>query len=95
MLVFGSANDLNAFYASLLAVAPAKTEVKVGTTLYGYCGGAFGDDYDEKRVEALGADWIVVRNSKGQPLFAANDDPCTTAEGFHDWLAEYTEPKRD
>ena len=36
--------------------------IRVGTRLYGYCGGFFGgDDYRDKRVEALGEDWIVVR----------------------------------
>lgn len=36
--------------------------LRVGDVLYGYCGGAFGrDDYDDKRVEAIGADWVVAR----------------------------------
>lgn len=36
--------------------------IRVGTKLYGFCGGFFGrDDYINKRVEAIGADWVVVR----------------------------------
>jgi hypothetical protein len=45
--------------------------VRIGTLLYGYCGGRFGrDSYDRKRVEALGVDWVVARNEDGFPLFA-------------------------
>lgn len=41
-------------------------EVRVGSILYGFCGGCFGrDSYDNKRVEAMGADWVVVRNESG------------------------------
>lgn len=37
-------------------------EVRVGTVLYGFCGGAFGrDSYRTKRVEAVGVDWVVAR----------------------------------
>ncbi len=59
--------------------------VRVGSVLYGYCGGAFGrDSYDDKRVEAMGADWIVVRNRAGRPEFTT---------GSPDELAEYLEPE--
>lgn len=38
------------------------TPLRVGDVLYGYCGGHFGrDSYEDKRVEAIGADWVVVR----------------------------------
>lgn len=44
--------------------------IRVGTVLYGYCGGLFGrHSYGEKRVEAVGADWVVARDSSGSPLF--------------------------
>lgn len=40
--------------------------LRVGDMLYGFCHGAFGrDSYADKRVEAIGADWVVVRNSAG------------------------------
>jgi len=46
--------------------------ILVGTLLEGFCGGWFGrDSYGDKRVEAIGADWIVAREiDSGVPLFA-------------------------
>ena len=39
----------------------------VGDALYGYCDGYFGrDSYGEKRVEAVGSDWMIVREG-GEP----------------------------
>jgi hypothetical protein len=35
--------------------------VEVGSVLYGYCGGIFGDFYGDKVVEAIGSGWVVVR----------------------------------
>ena len=36
--------------------------LRVGDVLEGFCGGAFGRDcYEDKRVEAIGTDWVVVR----------------------------------
>ncbi len=45
----------------------------LGSILYGYCDGHFGrDSYDKKRVEAIGVDWVVVREiDSGQVLFAS------------------------
>lgn len=45
---------------------------EIGMILYGYCGGYFGNSFDDKRVEAFGVDWIVVRevNDDAFPLFA-------------------------
>lgn len=40
----------------------------VGTMLYGFCNGYFGrDSYGNKRVEAVGADWLVARGVDGDP----------------------------
>lgn len=37
----------------------------VGDLLYGYCRGEFGKEaYDTKRVEAVGADWVVARETR-------------------------------
>lgn len=59
--------------------------ILVGTVLYGYCGGHFGrDSYDNKRVEAIGADWLVARDSDGHVYFF---------EGDTDDLRKYTEPE--
>ena len=49
--------------------------LQIGQMLYGYCGGIFGrDSYDDKRIEALGFDWIVVREEDGTPNFACGLD---------------------
>jgi hypothetical protein len=46
--------------------AASDTQLRVGAVLYGYCYGAFGrDSYDDKRVEAIGTDWVVVRETGG------------------------------
>ncbi len=43
--------------------------VLVGDLLRGHCGGMFGrDSYHDKRVEAVGADWVVVRSEHGVEL---------------------------
>lgn len=40
--------------------------LRVGDMLYGFCHGTFGrDSYTDKRVEAIGSDWVVVRNDEG------------------------------
>lgn len=45
---------------------------EVGMILYGYCGGYFGNSYDDKRIEGFGIDWIVAREIDGEryPFFA-------------------------
>lgn len=41
-------------------------QLRVGQMLYGFCGGSFGrDSYDDKRVEAIAADWVVCRCPDG------------------------------
>ena len=45
--------------------------LRVGDMLSGFCAGHFGrDSYDDKRVEAIGADWVVARNESGRPEVA-------------------------
>ena len=44
--------------------------VRIGTQLYGYCGGCFGDNDSDKRVEAIGADWVVARDENGKAVYA-------------------------
>lgn len=52
--------------------------VEIGTLLNGYCNGFFGrDSYGEKRVEGVGADWVVVREDDGKPncaFFESTED---------------------
>ena len=44
--------------------------IRIGTLLYGYCGGGFGrDSYQDKRVEAIGVDWVVARDDRGEIQF--------------------------
>ena len=33
----------------------------VGTTLYGFCQGHFGDSYGEKEIVGISARWVVVK----------------------------------
>ena len=50
--------------------------LRVGAMLRGYCGGYFGrDSYSDKRVEAVGFDWVVAREEYGQPVFAGPVSP--------------------
>ena len=66
---------------------PMHTTLPIGTMLYGYCGGHFGrDSYSDKRVEAVGVDWVVVRQEDGAPDFAS--DP-----KIHAILADFTTPE--
>ena len=53
-----------------------ESPLRVGDVLEAFCGGAFGDSYDDLRVEAIGADWVVAREAEGaegRPVFAAVD----------------------
>ncbi len=39
----------------------------VGQQLYGYCQGYFGrDSYDDKRIECVGVDYVVTRNTRNE-----------------------------
>lgn len=51
--------------------------LRVGDRIEGHCGGISGRDFHvyggkEARVEAIGADWVVVR-CQGEPWFAEGD----------------------
>lgn len=40
--------------------------LRAGDTLYGYCGGEFGrDSYEDKKVLAIGATWVLVQYGSG------------------------------
>lgn len=57
----------------------------VGMVLEGYCGGYFDrESHGDKRVEAIGADWVVARrmDADADPEFASGPD-------IHKRLAEY------
>jgi hypothetical protein len=58
--------------------------IRIGTILYGFCGGHFyRDTYEDKRVEGVGADWIVVRTKTKGVDFALG-------EGIVEKLERYT-----
>ena len=49
--------------------------LRVGQILKGYCGGHFGgESYADKRIEAIGHDWVVVREEDGHLNFESTDD---------------------
>ncbi len=55
-------------------------------TLCGFCNGFFGrDSYGDKLIEAIGIDWIVVRNEKGEPEFAKFPSTITMLNYLEDW----------
>jgi hypothetical protein len=49
--------------------------LRIGAILYGFCGGYFGRDcYEDKRIEAIGVDWVVARTlNTNEAVFAACD----------------------
>ena len=52
-------------------------DLKIGQMIYGYCGGIFGREfnaYKDKRVEAIGVDWVVLRDEGGNIHFAEGDE---------------------
>lgn len=49
--------------------------IRVGTFLYGYCDGHFRDSYNNKRVEAIGADWVVCREEDTKRVVLFTGDP--------------------
>lgn len=66
----------------------------VGTLLRGYCGGVFRNVYAKKRIEAIGADWIVVRDQREhQPHFAAFLNTADMRETVEEWIADPGEPE--
>jgi hypothetical protein len=47
--------------------------IRVGDVFYGYCEGVFGrESYGEKRVEAIGGDWLVFREGDHPGFFVGD-----------------------
>ena len=63
--------------------------LRVGDLLYGYCQGRFGDSYDNKRVEAIGTDWVVARECSSD----GEDCPPLIYEGNPENLEQYKDKK--
>lgn len=61
--------------------------VYVGMVLKGYCYGYFGrDSYGDKRVEAVGADWIVVREDDGEINLAVFENTAEMEKYVEEWI---------
>jgi hypothetical protein len=57
-----------------LSSADEHQPLRVGQTLRGFCGGAFGrESYGDKIIEAIGGDWVVAREDNGDVVFAIGD----------------------
>ncbi len=67
-------------------------KLKVGKTLYGYCEGYFGHNWNDKIIEAIGRDWIVVRDSEGYILTATFPLEEGTKKKY---LKKFLEPEKD
>lgn len=58
----------------------------VGQFLFGFCNGYFGrDSYGRKRIEAEGADWVVVRDVNGSPCFTSFASTDTKRQLLEEW----------
>lgn len=71
-------------------------QLQIGQVLYGYCNGYFGrDSYNNKRVEAIGYDWIVVRElsltDDGKPDFCyiRQEDHQELIKSSEQWKKEH------
>lgn len=66
--------------------------IKPGDKLYGFCNGYFGRDYYEtKIVEAIGVDWLVVREENSGTPIMCNFDAMDTeqiVEYLKEWKSE-------
>lgn len=63
-------------------------QLAVGMVFHGHCNGYFGSgSFGDKRVEAFGVDWVVVRDDHGVSLgnFDDQNELLTLAEK---WAAE-------
>lgn len=57
------------------ATTSRPTQLRVGQMIYGFCNGMFGrDDYHDKRVEAIGVDWVVCRHMQGVSFHYGDPD---------------------
>lgn len=67
----------------------------IGKKLYGYCDGFFGhDSYENKRIEAIGADWVVVRyvHSNDVDFASFNNDELDKRNSYLEtWMKKETD----
>ena len=69
--------------------------LRIGDVFHGYCGGAFGrDGFGDKRVEALGSDWVVIRYDESHHSDAVTFGSSEEMEAdIESWLQEKGEPE--
>jgi hypothetical protein len=61
----------------------------IGRTLFGYCNGYFDNCYSEKRIEAEGYDWVVVREEgTNNPLFCHFERPSDKQRLIEEWAKD-------
>jgi hypothetical protein len=59
--------------------------VLVGQMMFGFCSGYFDESYGNKRVEAVGKDWVVVRDLQSKELhFASTEGNGSIEDLFED-----------
>lgn len=65
--------------------------IAVGMTVWGSCEGYFGRDFyapSGARVEAIGWDWVVIRDEYGFPRFATFDSNEDLVASLTKWNKE-------
>lgn len=63
-------------------------EIRPGVKLYGYCGGYFERlNFSDKVIEAMGNDWVVVRDANG-PHFASFSSREKMLRLLSEWTGE-------
>ena len=60
----------------------------IGRRLYGYCNGYCGSSYTDKRIEAEGWDWILVRDEQNKVHVAQFDDGEQKQRLVNEWASE-------
>ena len=66
--------------------------IYVGTRLYGYLNGHFdGEHGGSYRIEAVGVDWLVIRNHEGVPQFQRFD----STEVMEKMVVKWSNPERE
>jgi len=69
----------------------------VGKMLYGNCKGYFTGEYFDRnrRIEAIGSDWIVARNGIGEVCFASFDEVDNMEELIKEWSKKPKEEEEE
>lgn len=67
-----------------------KIPLRIGDVLYGFCAGYFGSNsYEDKRVEAIGSDWVIARDEDGLVHMADDIRPDDLCKFKNSELSQY------